>query len=464
MKPKSFKECIQAVCVKILSEKYPVIAQGCGVFCEPHGGYIFSYEEQNGVKRPSSTLDNINVQACAILEHCTGSKTVKEIAHILEKKFEDIPPDLVLQVESFLDTVFEKGYISYSDEPVELQGVIRGSTAYYTPTQVLIEVTAACNLACGHCLISAGKPLPDELSVSQFIAIVERLYEMGVLELTLSGGEILTKRGWDTFLDFCVSRFDPALLTNSILVTEKTAENLARCKELYVSLYGADAETYEGFAQVKGSFEKALRSIPLLTQQSAPVSASIPMTPLNLEQLEDIINLAISLKCDTARVGMVIPLGRARTCQWELTKDQKEWLDAHMAIFRRKYEEAITIQWEEDFEKEENKCGAGYNRWAVASNGDVYPCVLFRIPIGNLTQEDPVDICASSAIEFLQEVETPHQGICGDCSLLHLCYGCHGQAYARYFKVNHCKWAEQFEKAPEPLKNAIVKRKNEKKK
>lgn len=444
--------------MKVMHEKYPAIAQGYGVFIEPHGGYIFSYDEHHSIKRSLSTLENVNVQACAILEHCTGSHTVEEIAQILKRKFEATPADLSSQVKTFLDAALEKGYILYSDTPARMEGIIHGSIAYYTPTQILIEVTTGCNLACGHCLLSAGEPLEDESSAFQFITILERLYEMGMSQLTLSGGEILTKKGWDVLLDFCVQRFDSVLLTNGVLVTEDIADKLAHCQKLQVSLYGANAEAYEKFSKVKGSFEHAVRGISLLTQQNVPVEVSIPMTPFNLEQLEEIITLASSLKCSTARVGTVIPFGRARAHQWELTEDQKEWLGAQMEHLRHKYKDSIEIEWEEDFERKENKCGAGYAKWAVASNGDVYPCVLFRIPIGNLTKEDPVDICKSSVVQFLQDIEVPHEGMCGDCSLFCQCRGCHGQAHARYSKVDHCKWAQQFKTAPELLKNAILRK------
>ena len=432
------------------------MAKGHGVSIQPPGGYIFSYEERNGIKRPMSILENVNVQACAILEHCTGSKTTGEIADILEGEFEDVPPDLLSQVETFLNTALEKGYITYSKAPARMEGIIQGSIAFYTPSQILIEVTSVCNLKCAHCLVSAGRSSADELSGSQFIKIADHFSQMGVRRLTLSGGEILAAKDWESLLDFCVRRFDSVLLTNGILITGDVAKKLAQCREVYVSLYGANAQTYEKFSQVEGSFERALRGIALLTEQNIPVSASVPMTPFNLEELEEIVALAISLKCSTVRVGTVIPLGRARARQWGLTEEQKERVNAHMNHLRQKYKDAIEIQWEEDFEKEEHTCGAGYERWAVASNGDVYPCVLFRIPIGNLIRQDPITICTSSAVRFLQEAETPHQGMCGDCRLLPLCKGCHGQAYAHYSKADQCGWAQQFKKAPSILKNAVL--------
>ncbi len=430
-------------------EKYPVITEGHGVFIQPDYGYIFTY---NGVKRLSA--EPINVQASAILEQCTGGNTVKDIGFTLEETFEETPPDLLSQVGVFLDELAGKGYIEYRDTPVSLKGLIQGSTTYYTPTRVLIEVTKACNLSCGHCLLSAGSPVENELSSEQYLSLLNRFFAMGVNRITLSGGEVLTKKGWNTLVDFCIDRFYTVFLTNALLVTEKTADNLKDCDEIHVSLYGCNPEVYEKITRVKGSFKKALRGITLLSNRNNHVGVSIPVTPDTVEDLQDIIDLAVSLHCTKARVGTVIPLGRAHNGHYELTALQKKQVDTMVKEFQQMY--TIDIGWEDDPGKGE-KCGAGFTRWVVASNGDVYPCVLFRVSIGNLVRDDPVAICRSRAVHFLKELKAPCETLCGDCPLLYMCAECHGQAFAHYTQVAHCPWVHQFETAPELLKRQILK-------
>jgi radical SAM protein with 4Fe4S-binding SPASM domain len=437
----------------MLEKKYPVIAQGYGIFITPLGGYVFPYEEHNKIKRTLSHCDRLNLQACAILEKCTGSQTVNEIIHMLEKEFEDIPEDFSSQIQSFLDEALQKGYVNCSETPTQLQGILQGSLKYYVPSQALIETTSDCNLRCGHCLLSAGRPLEDELTASQFIPVLERLYEVGVKRLNLSGGEILTKEGWENLVDYCVERFHTILLTNAVMMTEEIADKMACLKEVFVSLYGTDAETNEKITQVKSSFEHTLRGIKLLTEKGIQVGVSVLMVPFNMEQLEDMVKIAISLKCHIVRVGIVCSLGRARDKEWNLTENQKCWLDTTMAGLRQKYKE-IDIRWEEE-QGESRTCGAGFTRWVVASNGDVYPCAIFRIPIGNLAREDPIDICVSSAVKFLVGLESPHNELCGSCQYFYLCKGCHGEASTHCFEVDYCGWAQQFKEAPEPLRSAI---------
>lgn len=437
-----------------MEHTYPVIAQGYGVFIEPDGGYIFPYEIHNEIMHALPVCENLNAQACAILEQCTGSKTVKEIVSTLEELFEDIPPDLVSQVTSFLDEALQKGYIIYSDTPVPLQGVLQGTMAHYTPTQVLIETTNRCNLNCGHCLLCAGEPLHDELPASQFIPIINQLHELGVKRLHLSGGEVLTKKGWEKMADFSNERFYSGILTNGILVTEEIADKMTAYREIHVSLYGIDAETHERITGVKGSFNSALRAISLLTERDIFVGVSVLMVPFNVYQLEDMVQVAISFKCKIVRVGIVSPVGRAQTGEWELTEEQQTWLDTKMDELKEKYEDDILIQWEEEPGKE-HRCGAGFTRWVIASNGDVYPCAIFRVPIGNVARDDPVTLLKSDAVTFLQELQSPHHALCGDCTYFYVCKECHGQAFAHYFKVDTCGWVNQFDTAPELFKRAI---------
>jgi radical SAM protein with 4Fe4S-binding SPASM domain len=147
-------------------------------------------------------------------------------------------------------------------------------------------------------------------------------------------------------------------------------------------------------------------------------------------------------------------VGRACVGEWELSEEQKVLLDKKMDELQEKYKDDILIQWEEEPGKE-HRCGAGFTRWVITSNGNVYPCAIFRLLLGNLAREDPVDILNSPAVWFLQELKAPHDAMCGDCPYFYICAECHGQAFTHYFKVDHCGWVQQFENAPEPLKRAI---------
>lgn len=432
---------------------YPVIAEGYGVFITPDGGQIFKYKD-DGVKRFAKHCKTLNVQAAAILEQCTGCNTVPVILDILRKKFEDIPPDLSTQVRTFLDAAFQNGYIQYSDTK-ERKGFIKGSVDYYIPSSVLFEITTNCNLKCEHCLLAAGEPLDDELSTSQIISALERLFRLGVSTMDISGGEMLTRKGWEKIIEFCKGKTTLSILTNGTLITEEIADTLVNCDRVSISLYGADAETHDKVTGEKGSFEKVLRGAALLTKRGVEVRAAVLMFPFNMYQLKDIVKRAISIGCKTVQVGIICSVGRAQNKHWELSEKERAWLGEMMNELKKMHKD-IEIRWEEEHvEKEEHKCGAGFTRWEITSNGDIYPCATIRISLGNVIEEDLTNICKSPAVKFFQELLTPHKALCGDCKYLYVCEGCHGEAFAHFFRVDNCPWAEQFERAPPSFKKAI---------
>ena len=420
---------------------YPVIAQGYGVFIRPDGGVIFPYEECQSIKRGLSPCKKVNVQACAILQQCTGVNTLAAICDILKTTFEETPPNLFDSVKTFLDDLFKKKYIFYSETPTKCKGLIQGSLNYYVPSQILLETTTGCNLQCGHCYVSAGARLPDELSVSAFIPVLETLYTMGVNQITLSGGEILTKKDWNILADFCKKRFSFTINTNGILVADNV-ETLSQYKNVHISLYGKDAATHEKITKVKGSFNRTLTGITLLVKQGVVVCISLIVVPHNIHQVEDMVFQAASLNCKAVYIGVVSPVGRARKRQLELTKEQMNWLRTKIHTLKKSC--SIDIHWEEDITLKDHWCGAGIDTWTITANGDVYPCEVWRMPIGNVIKDDIVDICTSPVVKRLQTMQTPHKALCGDCVWLSACEGCHAHAFALHSEVDHCRWVEQL--------------------
>src|SRR5690606_16827045 len=64
------------------------------------------------------------------------------------------------------------------------------------PTYAVWEITLACDLGCRHCGSRAGKPRPDELTTAECLDLVRQLDALGVLEVTLIGGEAYLRDDW----------------------------------------------------------------------------------------------------------------------------------------------------------------------------------------------------------------------------------------------------------------------------
>ena len=61
------------------------------------------------------------------------------------------------------------------------------------PFSVLFELTSLCNMNCIHCYLQNSHS-PHMMSFQQIKDIIDILYEKGILFITFTGGEILTRK------------------------------------------------------------------------------------------------------------------------------------------------------------------------------------------------------------------------------------------------------------------------------
>jgi MoaA/NifB/PqqE/SkfB family radical SAM enzyme len=144
-----------------------------------------------------------------------------------------------------------------------MEAAVRGRHA----TTCLFELTPTCNLRCHFCYVALDPYRGPYLTTAQVERILEMLADAGVLWLTLTGGEIFSRRDFPEIyraakrLGFMVT-----LYTNSTLVTERHARLLAEDPphSVEVSIYGADAAHYEGPTGIAGTFARFERGVSLL--------------------------------------------------------------------------------------------------------------------------------------------------------------------------------------------------------
>ena len=120
------------------------------------------------------------------------------------------------------------------------------------PVNGTFELTSRCNLGCKMCYIRtrAGDRAmkASELTADQWLDLARQGVDAGMLFLLLTGGEVFLR---PDFFEIYEPLTDMGLLitlfTNATLITERTADKLARRppNRTEVTLYGATRETYE---------------------------------------------------------------------------------------------------------------------------------------------------------------------------------------------------------------------------
>lgn len=161
---------------------------------------------------------------------------------------------------------------------------------------VIFEITPKCNFNCVHCYLQ-GHHCSDELSYDEIIEIIDILYEKEVLFLTLTGGDIFTRKDFlDIYLYAKKKGFIVELYTNGFLINDEIIRVFEKYPPLLVdiSLYGSCEETYKKVTGASGAFDKIIYNIKALLNAGIRVSVKAPVLSLYYAELLRIKDIAES--------------------------------------------------------------------------------------------------------------------------------------------------------------------------
>lgn len=164
---------------------------------------------------------------------------------------------------------------------------------------------------------------------------------------------------------------------------------------IQISLQGSNSKIHDNFVKCQGSFKKVTENIKYLCKNNVNVSVSRSVASVDETELKKFIELCISLGVHQIVIGIILPLGRAKTncCFTDINEYKK--LDNFLKWARQEYT-VVKISHIDEFTDavEDNgyifRCTGGRLNWYVNELGDVFPCSFFsfnEFKIGNLFQD-----------------------------------------------------------------------------
>ena len=307
------------------------------------------------------------------------------------------------------------------------QHFLRGGLS--APITVTWEITAACNIACVHCLSSSGRRRPRELTTQQALALVDELAEMQVFQIHFGGGEPFIYPGIWQVLERCSNRgLVMCISTNGTLITQERARRLKQFEPLYfqVSLDGGTPETNDSI-RGKGVFKRALRGLELLAAENHSLTVNSVLTTYSFYELDRLYEIAAGFGAKL-RVTRLRPSGRGKDVWGELhpTREQyrefADWLEIHPDV--------LTADSFFHLNAFGNKlpgldvCGAATATCCICPEGEVYPCAFFQAPefeAGNLHEQSFKEIWHNSAT--FAYYRSMGAGACSGCGQYNVCHG-----------------------------------------
>lgn len=253
----------------------------------------------------------------------------------------------------------------------------------------LVELTYRCNLDCFYCYNDLGLR-GEALSDEQYFGFFEDLAKLQVMNLTFTGGEPLAH---PSFLALGRKArelgFVLRIKSNGHALRGDLAEKVRRELDPFlieISLHGASAAVHDRQTRIVGSFDRLLENLAELRQLGQRVKLNGTLTRWNENELEGMFELADKLGLRLSISPTVTPRDDGNLDPLSIAPSEEGIKNLYRLLDRRipDSEEAATCTGSPSIHK---NCGAGASGIAVDPYGNVYPCVQWRRPLGNLHQQ-----------------------------------------------------------------------------
>jgi radical SAM protein with 4Fe4S-binding SPASM domain len=297
-----------------------------------------------------------------------------------------------------------------------------------------IELTSRCNERCIHCYIPHENKT-DDIAPSLFYDVLDQCRNIGLLNLTLSGGEPMLHPNFLDFLkkakeyDFSINILSNLTLLNDEIVAEMKANRLS---SVQVSLYSMDAVIHDSITQHPGSFEKTKNAILKLIENDIPLQISSPAMKQNKDSYPAVINWAKQHKIRPL-VDFIIMARYDHTIgnlTNRLSLEEVGIVINDIINNDKDYQQKVL---EADFEKVYKKyklndvvCGVCIDSLCMVSNGNIYPCAGWQsYVVGNVCEKKLADIWKNSPkvkyLRGLRKRDFPECTPCADKSFCAMC-------------------------------------------
>ena len=306
------------------------------------------------------------------------------------------------------------------------------------------------------------------MTTAEIKDLLDQLAAAGVFFLVFSGGEVFLRRDFFELLEHARSLlFSVKVKTNAIMIGEKEADRLAELglHGVQVSVYSHRPEVHDRITKVPGSLERTLAGARLLRERGVNVIfANVLMGP-NAADYPAVRSLALEMGAEYTVDPTITPMmdGQRGVLEWNIRQAelQKVMRDPALVGSVEDFCAPPSGPLSEQDAYETLPCSAGHTACYVSPYGDVYPCVQFPLPTGNVRKQKFIDIWLySPQFQEVRSISMADLQGCSKCVHSGSCSRCPGLAYMegnmRGPSIQDCE--KSFARTGIPSENLLQKR------
>lgn len=155
-----------------------------------------------------------------------------------------------------------------------------------------LELATECNERCVHCYIP-HKCKVDRIDFGLVSRLLDEARDIGVLNVTLSGGEPLLHQDLLAILSKCREfDFSVNVLTNLTLLSDLIVDEMRKNPLLSVqtSIYSMREDVHDEITGIKGSLAKTLKAVQKLKLSGIPLQISCPIMQANKDSFMEVVS------------------------------------------------------------------------------------------------------------------------------------------------------------------------------
>jgi len=319
----------------------------------------------------------------------------------------------------------------------------------HLPRLIAWEVTRSCMLACKHCRAAArAEPYSGELSTDECFRLLDNIASFSRPIIILTGGEPMLRDDVYDLAAHATGLDLPVVMAPcGMLVDDQTVEKMksAGIRCISISLDGATAQSHDDFRGVDGAFDGAVAGIEAARRAGLDFQINTTVTHHNLDELGDILKLAVDLGATIFNPFLLVPTGRGKDlADQEISPRQYEetlhWLADQQArgeipirvTCAPHYQRIIRQKGVDRDGRPAKGCMGGQGFAFISHLGKVQICGFLDVECGDVRKEDMNFRKIWEGSEVFRQMRDldSYNGRCGYCEFRRVCGGCRARAYA----------------------------------
>jgi radical SAM protein with 4Fe4S-binding SPASM domain len=314
------------------------------------------------------------------------------------------------------------------------------STPVTAPFKADIALTYACNNACPHCYNEAERFTMPSLSFTEWKRVLDKLEEIGVPHIILTGGEPTLHPDLTTIIRYADQLgLVVGMNTNGRMLAQKSRTQAianAGLNHVQITLESWDAGVHNRMVNAEGAFRQTVKGIQNALDCGIHTITNTTITRQNAHQAPEIVDFIHELGLHTFAMNGTIYAGGGRADPAAIPSEEMAIL--LNGVRDRSEELQMRFLWYTvtDYCRlsplalglDPKRCNAAEYSMCIEPNGDVLPCQSYYVSAGNILSDPWSSIWNSDLFLSFRnrELDPEASGLppaCSDCPDLEMCGG-----------------------------------------